>query len=89
MARENKMRKWMYAIIPGIIAVVVIVFIVVLLLIKLLWAWVIPDLFPGAVSQGLIAVTISWYTAFKVALVIGLLSGAFKAGGHHCYCDCS
>ena len=48
-------------------------------LIKLLWAWTIPDLFPGAVEQGLIAAEISWLTSFKLALFFGLLTGAVKA----------
>tara|TARA_B100000953_G_C17697759_1_gene317743 strand:- start:211 stop:432 length:222 start_codon:yes stop_codon:yes gene_type:complete len=47
--------------------------------IKLLWAWTIPDLFPGAVAQGLIAAEISWLTSFKLAVFFGLLTGAVKA----------
>ena len=31
---------------------------------KLLWDWIVPDVF-----SGIIAPTISWYTAFKIALV--------------------
>jgi len=52
-----------------------IVFAVGLLLIKALWAWTVPDLFPGAVQQGLIAGEISWSTAAKVALFLAVLSG--------------
>ena len=48
-------------------------------LIKLLWAWTIPDLFPGAVEQGLVATEISWLTSFKLAVFFGLLTGAVKA----------
>ena len=48
-------------------------------IIKLLWAWTIPDLFPGAVEQGLVAAEISWLTSFKLALFFGLLTGAVKA----------
>ena len=48
-------------------------------LIKLLWAWTIPDLFPGAVEQGLIAAEISWLTSFKLAVFFGLLTGVVKA----------
>ena len=46
-----------------------------LFLIKLLWAWTIPDLFPGAVASGLIAGNIGWLTAFKLSLFLGLLFG--------------
>jgi len=51
------------------------VLVLALLLIKLLWAWTIPDLFPGAVEQGLVAKSISWLTAFKVAIFVSLLAG--------------
>ena len=64
------------------ITVACVAFVVVLFLIKALWAWTVPDLFPGAVEQGLVAGSISWLTAGKVALFIAILSGI--AGGHHC-----
>jgi len=51
------------------------VLVLALLLIKLLWARTIPDLFPGAVEQGLVAKSISWLTAFKVAIFVPLLAG--------------
>ena len=69
-------KKWWIAIAPGILAVVVGALVIGLLLVKLLWAWVIPDLFPGAVAQGLIAESISWFTAFKLAVVLSILAGA-------------
>lgn len=47
---------------------------VALFLIKILWAWTIPDLFPGAVEQGLIAGEISWFASLKLALFLGILS---------------
>ena len=47
----------------------------VLLLMKLLWTWTIPDLFPGAVEQGLVAGTISGLTGLKVAIVVAVLAG--------------
>ena len=43
--------------------------------IKLLWAWTIPDLFPGAVEQGLVAAEISWFTSLKLALFLGIARG--------------
>ena len=67
--------------IPGILILATTMFVVALFVIKLLWAWVVPDLFPGAVAQGLIAAQISWYTAFKVAIVVGVFAGV--AGGRH------
>ena len=76
-------KKWIAAIVPGIIALVIIVFIIALFVIKLLWSWIIPDLFPGAVAQGLVAGEIGWYSAFKLAIILALLGGTFKANSEH------
>ncbi|KAF5410711.1 MAG: hypothetical protein U9N46_14605 [Euryarchaeota archaeon] len=67
--------KWWIAIASGILALVAVYVVIVLLLVKLLWAWTIPDLFPGAVDQGLIAGEISWYAALKVAIFVAVLAG--------------
>ena len=70
------MRKtWLVAIVPGALAIAVGVFVLALLLVKVLWAWTIPDLFPGAVEQGLVAKSISWLTALKVAIFLAVLAG--------------
>ena len=68
-------KKWLIAIVPGVLALVIGAFIVALFLVKILWVWTIPDLFPGAVDQGLIAKEISWYTSFKVAIFVAALAG--------------
>ena len=68
-------KRWLIAIVPGILALVLGAFIVALFLVKILWAWTIPDLFPGAVKQGLIAKEISWYTSLKVAIFVAALAG--------------
>jgi len=57
-----------------------IAFVVVLFLIKILWAWTVPDLFPGAAEQGLVAKSLSWLTAGKIALLIAILSGIVGSG---------
>jgi len=70
------MRKtWWIAIGPGIFVFSIGTFIIALFLVKLLWAWTIPDLFPGAVQQGLIAHSISWFTSLKVAIFVAVLAG--------------
>lgn len=68
-------KGWLAAIIPGVIAFMAAAIIIVLLVVKLLWAWTIPDIFPGAVEQGLVAGSISWYTAFKVAIFVTVFAG--------------
>ena len=70
--------KKILTIIPGIIALFIGFIILALFAIKWIWAWTIPDLFPGAVEQGLIAKELSWFTSFKLSLFIAILSGAIK-----------
>ena len=65
----------LFAIIPGIIALVMGVIAIAFFIIKLLWAWTIPELFPGAVEQGLVAAEISWFTSLKLALFLGIARG--------------
>ena len=69
------MNKTWWIVISGTLALIAVYAVIVLLLVKLLWAWTIPDIFPGAVSQGLIAGSISWYTAFKIAVFVAVLAG--------------
>ncbi len=68
-------KKWLFAIIPSVLVLILGAFIVALFLVKILWAWTIPDLFPGAVEQGLIAKEISWYTSLKVAIFVAAFAG--------------
>ena len=75
------MKKGLLALMaPGLLVVLAVVFVVALFVVKLLWAWTVPDLFPGAVKQGLVAAEISWFTALKVAILIAVLAG-FARGG--------
>ncbi len=78
-------QKWLIAIVPGILALTVGVFIVALFLIKFLWGWTIPDLFPGAVDQGLIAREISWFSSLKLAIFLAALAGitGIRGGEKH------
>ena len=50
-------------------------FVVALLVFKFVWPWVVPDVLPGAVDQGLVAESLSWSTAAKLALPIAVLGG--------------
>ncbi len=79
-------KAWLLALIPGAIGVAISVgigfFLLALLLIKVLWSWTIPDLFPGAVRQGLIAREITWYTALKVAVFVGIIAGGIRGKSH-------
>ena len=49
--------------------------------IKLTWGWIVPEVLPGAVSQGLVADSITWLTALKLALVAAVLGAVAAACG--------
>jgi hypothetical protein len=74
MRKFTKLQQLIFAVIPLFLGIIAIAFLVI----KLLWAWTIPDLFPGAVEQGLVAAEISWLTSFKLAIFFGILTGASK-----------
>ena len=74
---DTKFKK-LLTIIPGIMALFIGVMILALFVIKWIWAWTIPDLFPGAVEQGLIAKEISWFTSLKLSIFVAILSGTVK-----------
>jgi len=75
------MNRLIWLVLSGAFLVALVVLLVVLLLVKLLWAWTVPDLFPGAVEQGLVARSISWWTAFKLAIFLAVLAGIAGARG--------
>lgn len=62
-------------LLPGILTLMIVFFIVGLFLIKWMWGWMVVDLFPGAVKEGLIAQSISWFTAFKLAFFVAIMGG--------------
>lgn len=76
-----KRTKLMTAAVVAGLTVAITMFVVGLFLIKILWTWTVPDLFPGAVQQGLIAKSISWFAAAKIALFIAILAGIVR--GRH------
>jgi hypothetical protein len=81
MVKLGKSR--LVAIIAGAVVVVCAAFVLVLFLVKVLWAWTVPDLFPGAVKQGLVAESIGWLTAMKIALFVAVLSGLARSSFSH------
>ena len=61
---------------------VLVLYFVVLIVFKGAWDLLVPTLFPGAVEQGLVAKTISWWTAFLLsgALTLVLLWARWTSG---------
>ena len=78
MGKFTKLQQLIFAVIPLFLGIMAIAFLVI----KLLWAWTIPDLFPGAVEQGLVAAEISWLTSFKLAIFFAILTGASKGSSN-------
>ena len=78
----NEKSKKLLKIIPGILALVIGIMILAFFIIKWIWAWTIPDLFPGAVEQGLVAAEISWLTSFKLAIFFAILTSASKGSSN-------
>ena len=63
----------------AILVSVIVVFVISLIVFKFVWAWVVPDLFPGAVEQGLIVADLTWLAALKLAVLVAVLSGFYPA----------
>jgi hypothetical protein len=77
---EQEMEKRVTEAVPVAIALLVAVavtFVISLVLFKFVWVWVVPDLFPGAVAQGLISADLTWFAAFKLAVLVAVLSGFY------------
>ena len=66
--------KWVQILIQ-----VAIVFIISVIVFKFVWGWVVPDLFPGAVAQGLISANLTWLAALKLAVLVAVLNGSYDS----------
>ena len=49
-----------------ILVTVAVTFVITVVVLKFVWAWVVIDLFPGAVAQGLINADLTWLAAVKL-----------------------
>lgn len=72
--KEKRVTDWVTGAIPVLISVALI-FVVAVVVFKFVWAWVVPDLFPGAVTQGLISADLTWLAAVKLAVLVAVLGG--------------
>ena len=58
-----------------ILVTVAVTFVISIVMFKFVWAWVVPDLFPGAVEEGLIVADLTWLASLKLAVLVAVLSG--------------
>ena len=66
------------SLIVGGILLLVGGFVLSLFALKLGWAWIVPDIFPQAVQQGLVVNELTWEQAIKLAIFLSILSWWFK-----------
>lgn len=71
-------KKELAAIFIGLIINIAIMLLVAATLLKLLWAWIIPELFPGAVAQNLILPALSWSLSFKLVVLASVVLPLFS-----------
>jgi hypothetical protein len=69
---EERVTVWV-----TILVQVAVSFVLAVVIFKFVWAWVISDLFPGAVAQGLISGELTWLAALKLAVLVSVLSGLY------------
>jgi uncharacterized membrane protein len=63
----------------AILVAVAVTFVISMVVFKFVWAWVVPDLFPGAVAEGLISANLTWFATVKLAVLVAVLSGFYPA----------
>jgi hypothetical protein len=63
----------------AILVAVAVTFVISVIVFKFVWAWVVPDLFPGAVAQGLISADLTWFATLKLAVLLAVLSGFYPS----------
>jgi hypothetical protein len=63
----------------AILVAVAVTFVISVVVFKFVWAWVVPDLFPGAIAQGLINKNLSWLATLKLAVLVAVLSGLYPS----------
>ena len=75
---EKRVTEGVTVWVPILIQVAV-AFVISVVVFKFVWAWVVSDLFPGAVAQGLISANLTWLAALKLAVLVGVLSGFYDS----------
>jgi hypothetical protein len=63
----------------AIFVAVAVTFLISVVGFKFVWAWVVPDLFPGAVAQGLISADLTWFATLKLAVLVAVLNGFYPS----------
>ena len=75
---EKNVTAWVTAAVTVLVNVLVS-FVVAVVILKFVWAWVVPDIFPGAVEEELVVGELTWLTTVKLAILVAVLSGIYHA----------
>lgn len=75
---EKQVTNWVSVAVTILVSVGV-TFVVAVIAFKIVWGWVVPDVFPGAVAQGLIVEDLSWLNAAKLAVLTAVLAGFYPS----------
>lgn len=64
----------------AVIGLVVMFFIVAFVAVMLLWQWIVPDVFSGAVSQGVLPASLTFVQAIKLSILLTILGLTGRGG---------
>ena len=56
----------------GFFSIFIGVILFVAVLVTIVWGWVIPDVFSGAVEQGILPASITWFQAVKLSIMLSI-----------------
>ena len=62
----------------GFVAGLAFLFLLAIVIVRALWGWVVPDLMPGLVDQGMVLGRLTFYQAFKLTVVLSLSVGSAR-----------
>lgn len=69
-------KKWVFALLPVALliqlGIALWVYWFTVVAVWFLWPWIVPELLPGFVDQGLIVDSLSWITSMKISVAIVL-----------------
>ena len=71
---QKQKGRWWNKFALRLLAIFSVALLISLLLVKILWGWAIPDIFPQAVERDFIAGSISWFTAFKISIIVAFVA---------------
>lgn len=63
----------------AIVLMIVVLAVVAFVAVMLLWGWIVPDVFAGAVKAGILPESLTFLQAVKLSILIAVLFGSSKS----------